>query len=61
MVLQGAARGAGIGAGVYSTPQEAFVGLQKINAIEPRKELNRTYKEAFERWLAVLTAQMGKV
>ena len=58
---QGAARGAGIGAGVYSTPQEAFVGLQKINAIEPRKELNRTYKEAFERWLAVLTAQMGKV
>ena len=58
---QGAARGAGIGAGIYTTPQDAFVGLQTTKTVEPRKELNGSYKEAYERWLAVLKTQMENI
>ena len=31
----GAAKGAGIGAGIYKNAEEAFASLKKINVIEP--------------------------
>jgi xylulokinase len=51
---QGAAKGAGIGCGYYSSFESAFSSLRKIMVIEP-SELNRNkYQEAYERWLKEL-------
>jgi len=45
----GAARGAGIGAGIYKSTDEAFCTLKKIDTIEP--DFDRTpYLEAYDRW-----------
>ncbi|NDV94909.1 carbohydrate kinase [Dysgonomonas sp. 521] len=46
----GAAKGAGIGIGIYSTPQEAFASLEKLAVIEPEKDKKAQYREAYERW-----------
>ncbi|MBT4485883.1 MAG: carbohydrate kinase [Candidatus Latescibacteria bacterium] len=54
---QGAARGAGIGSGLYKTQQEAFIGLDKTDVIHPKNELVSAYSDAYERWLAVLHNQ----
>ena len=55
---QGAARGAGIGAGIYKGPQDAFVGLEPVKTIEPNKKLKSQYKEAYQNWLNVLKKQI---
>jgi len=49
---QGAARGAGIGAGLYSKFPEAFTGLKRTKVIEPQKDLTAAYKDAYENWLS---------
>lgn len=46
---QGAARGAGIGAGLY-TMDNAFSGLKKIKTLEPQKRLLREYRDAYKYW-----------
>ena len=46
----GAARGAGIGAGIYKDTTEAFATLQKLATIEPKAEEVATTMEAYERW-----------
>jgi len=51
---QGAARGAGIGAGLYKGPQDAFVGLEPVRKVQPNKKLKRAYEAAYENWQAVL-------
>lgn len=51
---QGAARGAGVGAGVYSSFDEAFSGLEKIKVIEPDANLKNAYADAYGRWLETL-------
>jgi xylulokinase len=48
---QGAARGAGIGAGVYANYTEAFKGLKSIETIEPSPPLFGAYEDAYENWL----------
>lgn len=48
---QGAARGAGVGAGVYSNFTEAFTGLKAIEKIEPSPALFGAYEDAYENWL----------
>jgi xylulokinase len=50
----GAARGAGIGAGIYRSFDDAFVGLEPVKTIEPNKNLKDAYKDAVEKWLSVL-------
>ena len=47
---QGAARGAGIGAGIYKGPEDAFVGLTPVKTIEPNKKLTKAYEQAYESW-----------
>ena len=47
---QGAARGAGVGAKVYKSFEEAFVGFNKLEVIEPQEELVKKYTEAYENW-----------
>lgn len=47
---QGAARGAGIGAGIFSTEEEAFRGLELLETLEPNKQLLEPYEAFFNRW-----------
>ena len=54
---QGAARGAGIGAGIYKGPEDAFVGLQPVKTIEPNAKLAQAYQEVYKRWENVLLRQ----
>ena len=44
----GAALGAGIGAGIFKTPAEAFSNQKRIALIEPQKHAE--YSEVYERW-----------
>jgi xylulokinase len=55
---QGAARGAGIGAGIYNGPEDAFVGLEPVKTIEPNAKLASTYQEAYKNWEDVLKKQL---
>ena len=50
----GAARGAGMGAGIYKNHNEAFATLKKLQVIEPVAKDQPAYREAFERWLTYL-------
>jgi len=58
---QGAARGAGVGAGVYKDFSEAFSGLRKIKTIEPAPHLEGQYSEAYNRWGSVLAQRLAIV
>lgn len=51
---QGAARGAGIGAGIYASPKEAFQGLDKLASIEPDVKLVNQYQDVYQGWLEAL-------
>ena len=55
----GAARGAGIGAGIYATPAEAFANLQQLETLEPNKKLQTQYEEAYQHWLTLLYRRGG--
>ena len=46
----GAARGAGFGAGVYSSLQEAFANLKVVEVTEPDTKNEQQYMEAYARW-----------
>jgi xylulokinase len=50
----GAARGAGIGAGIYADHREAFAALQKLQVIEPDTQNAAAYRDAYERWRALI-------
>ncbi|NVJ86047.1 MAG: carbohydrate kinase [Algoriphagus sp.] len=47
---QGAARGAGIGAGIFSNESEAFEGLKLLETYEPNENFFEPYAELFSRW-----------
>jgi len=47
---QGAAKGAGVGAGYYKSFKEAFITLKKIKVIEPDKKAHDNYLEAYQSW-----------
>ena len=46
----GAARGAGIGAGIYPTAQEAFKHLKNVITVTPEEENRQPALEAYKRW-----------
>ena len=46
----GAAKGAGIGAGVYSNADEAFATLEKLQVIEPEAANRNNYLAAYAQW-----------
>lgn len=48
---EGAARGAGIGAGIFKNFEQAFSGLTKIETIYPDKSNTSLYREASRIWL----------
>jgi len=55
---QGAARGAGIGAGIYKDFKQAFEGLKKTKTIAPDDKVKTQYKDAYAKWTAVLQRQL---
>lgn len=46
----GAARGAGVGAGIYSSFGDAFANLVREETIEPDTTLAPTYAERYSTW-----------
>lgn len=46
----GAAKAAGIGAGIYASHTEAFSSLKKIMTVEPDNRHKAQYQEAYQRW-----------
>ena len=54
----GAAKGAGIGAGIYKDANEAFATLDKLQVIEPDAAHRDEYQAAYARWKAVLESKI---
>jgi xylulokinase len=50
----GAARAAGLGAGIYKSDQECFQGMQVLKQVNPDAASSSIYKEAYESWKAEL-------
>lgn len=53
----GAAKGAGIGVGIYKDHDEAFATLERLGTITPDTKNRDQYVEAYERWKSVLAKQ----
>lgn len=51
---QGAARGAGIGSGIYEDAKEAFAGLEKLASYQPDPTLVSAYNQVYHSWLKAL-------
>jgi len=51
---QGAARAAGIGAGIYQNLEEAYTGLTIQNTMEPDRDQAGKYQDEYNRWLNLL-------
>jgi len=54
----GAARGAGLGVGIYSSPQEAFANLEMIESTAPDTLNPAAVKVAYEHWKEVLNKNL---
>ena len=55
----GAAKGAGMGCGIYRDNNEAFATLKKLAVIEPDEAQHAAYAEAYARWKEVLMRVKG--
>ena len=53
----GAARGAGVGAEIYGSLEEAFENLKRIRVVEPK---TGDHQEAYLRWEAHLKRSLGE-
>ena len=49
----GAARGAGLGAGIYRDAAEAFSTLERLAVVDPARQPE--YRAAYERWKSLLS------
>ena len=47
---EGAARGAGIGSGLFKSFDDAFSSLKKLTTIEPDQKGKEEYNNAYQRW-----------
>lgn len=56
---QGAARGAGIGAGIYKQAAQAFETLKKLETIEPNTKETNACADAYKTWNQVLIDRLG--
>ncbi len=48
---QGAARGAGVGSGIYTNTAEAFRSLKKLETVEPDASRRDDFWQAYQNWL----------
>lgn len=56
----GAAKGAGMGAGIYKNNNEAFATLEKLDVIEPNQAKRQEYADAYARWKHRLEKSMAQ-
>lgn len=56
----GAAKGAGMGAGIYKNNTEAFATLDKLAVIEPNQSARQEYADAYAKWKYRLEKSMSK-
>lgn len=56
----GAAKGAGIGAGIYKDNEEAFATLDKLEVIEPDAAKLHVYADAYGRWKQCLEKSINQ-
>jgi len=56
---QGAARAAGVGAGIFPAPGDAFTGLRAASRYEPDAATAPQYRDAYARWREALDKQAG--
>ena len=56
----GAAKGAGIGAGIYKDNNEAFATLDRIEVIEPKEADRQAYRDAYGLWKQRLETILNK-
>jgi xylulokinase len=56
---KGAALGAGIGAGIFSTPAEAFENMRPLKLIEPSGR--RSTEAIYQEWKSLLENQLNKI
>lgn len=57
---EGAAKAAGVSAGIYSSPQEAFASLRRLEEVEPDGLKADRYCGAFDVWKDCLNKMIGK-
>jgi xylulokinase len=57
---QGAARGAGIGIEYYKNQSDAFIGLNVKKIIEPKREYETAYQDAYYKWLEFLKINLDE-
>ncbi len=57
---QGAARGAGIGAGLYHSASDAFKGLDRVKVVEPNANVKSAYQEAYGKWHEELERRLAQ-
>lgn len=50
----GAARAAALGAGIYSSSEEAFASLKSLETVQPNSAKSEQLQQAYERWKAEL-------
>jgi xylulokinase len=55
---QGAARGAGVGIGFYGDFAQAFQGLQCLESLEPDKNKQAQYQDAYGKWENILKQKL---
>jgi xylulokinase len=55
---KGAALGAGIGAGIYKSPQDAFKSLKLIGSEDPDHRKKEQYGQAYQNWKKQLTDRL---
>ncbi len=56
---QGAALGAGLGAGIYKSAAEAFAGLRRIQTQEPEAAKTDAYRAAYAKWKDTLNITLN--
>jgi xylulokinase len=56
----GAAKGAGIGAGIYANADEAFASLDKLQVIEPDAAHRAEYQAAYAAWKETLESKIKR-
>jgi xylulokinase len=57
---QGAARGAGIGAGCYSSVDDAFRGLKVIEKMQPADESVKKYGSVYDEWISRISGLLAR-
>ncbi len=58
---QGAARGAGIGVGLYKKADDAFVGLRPVKTISPDPKLRKAYATLYPKWVETVKTTLSQV